>query len=40
MKLPTGTIMRMVSDNLNRQVSKWIGTDDTTGVTGEWSPTN
>src|SRR5665213_2754454 len=32
--------MRMVSDNLNRQVSQWTGTDDTTGVTGEWSPTN
>ncbi|HZL35109.1 MAG TPA: hypothetical protein VFC78_07355, partial [Tepidisphaeraceae bacterium] len=30
----------MVSDNLNRQVSQWTGTDDTTGVTGEWSPTN
>ncbi len=36
---PTGTITRTVYDGLGREVSSWVGTDDTPG-SGYWSPTN
>ncbi len=36
---PTGTITRTLYDNLDRPVSTWVGTDDTT-TTGTWSPAN
>jgi YD repeat-containing protein len=37
---PNGTIDRTVYDGLNRVVSDWVGTNDTTGNGQEWSPTN
>src|SRR5207249_2323362 len=36
---PTGTINRTVYDNLGREVSTWVGTNDTP-ASGSWSPTN
>jgi RHS repeat-associated protein len=36
---PTGTITRTVYDGLGREVSTWVGTNDTPG-SGYWSPTN
>jgi RHS repeat-associated protein len=36
----TGTINRSVFDSRNRLVSTWIGTNDTPGAGGGWSPTN
>ncbi len=35
---PTGTINRTVYDSLDRAVSKWVGTNDTTPDGQEWSP--
>src|SRR5207253_7653124 len=36
---PTGTIERTVYDSLSREVSTWVGTNDTPG-SGSWSPSN
>jgi len=36
---PAGTIYRTVYDGQGREVSDWVGTDDTPG-SGYWSPTN
>ncbi len=36
---PDGTITRMVFDGLGREISTWVGTNDTP-ASGYWSPTN
>ena len=38
-QLPTGTVYRTYIDPLGRQVSQWVGLDDTP-TSGLWSPTN
>ncbi|MFM8930435.1 MAG: hypothetical protein ACKOS8_00985, partial [Gemmataceae bacterium] len=38
-QLPTGTVYRTYFDGLGRQVSQWVGLDDTP-TTGLWSPSN
>ena len=36
---PSGTIYRTVYDDMNRELSRWVGLDDTP-TSGSWSPTN
>jgi len=36
---PSGTIYRTLYDDMNRELSRWVGLDDTP-TSGAWSPSN